>query len=85
MKSSGLVVFLDVLPNTLSQRLIAGKGIEHRPLIEGDNTDSVEYELITKLKERLPYYSQAHITINDGEVSVIEVQNAIEEYYKLSR
>lgn len=85
MKSSGLVMFLNISPKILAKRLLAGKGIEKRPLLKGLNENSIEGELSAKLEKRLPYYSQAQVTLTENNATVIEVQRIIEEYYKLSK
>ena len=85
MKSSGLVVFFDVSPKILSQRLIDGKGVNQRPLLKGLDEDSIESELATKLELRLPFYNQAQLILTEGELSLVVVQSAIEDYYKLSK
>ena len=77
----GLVVFLNVPVETLHNRLIEGKGIQERPLLNSVRENSIIDELTAKLKDRLPYYSQAHIVIEGDDISLEEIKEAIKKYY----
>ncbi len=70
MKRMGLTVFLKVHPGTLFHRIAPEKQI--RPLISSmPDVDIMEY-IIETLKQRLPYYIAAHLTVNgDAEPDVV--------------
>lgn len=81
MKASGLVVFLEVSPETLNNRLTSSKGIQNRPLLNTVKEGIVLDELKRKIVDRLPYYSQADIIIMSDEISVLEILDAIEKHH----
>lgn len=63
MKQHGTVVFLQVDEGVLFSRLKTTDTSE-RPLIKGLDDDGLKNFIHTKLAERLPYYTQAHIIFN---------------------
>lgn len=61
LKENGLIVFLDVSPETVVERL---KGDTSRPLLQRPDRDSAIARL---LEERRPFYEYAaHITVNSN-------------------
>ncbi|MFI5162504.1 MAG: shikimate kinase [Sphingobacteriales bacterium] len=63
MKANGKVVYLNLSPKTLADRLEAGK--EERPLLQDKHGEALVAFIEKKLEEREPFYSQANI-IADG-------------------
>jgi shikimate kinase len=63
MKANGKVVYLNLSPKTLADRLEAGK--EERPLLQDKHGEALVAFIEQKLGEREKFYSQANI-IADG-------------------
>ena len=63
MKANGKVVYINLSPKTLADRLENGK--EERPLLQDKHGDDLVLFIEQKLEEREKYYSQANI-IADG-------------------
>ncbi len=63
MKANGKVVYLNLSPKTLADRLEAGK--EERPLLQDKHGEALVVFIEQKLGEREKFYSQANI-IADG-------------------
>ncbi len=63
MKANGKVVYINLSPKTLADRLENGK--EERPLLQDKHGDDLILFIEQKLEEREKYYSQANI-IADG-------------------
>lgn len=62
MKSHGLTIYLRCHPGCLFHRIAPEK--KRRPLIAGlDDVEIMEY-ILESLRKRLPYYTQATITVN---------------------
>jgi shikimate kinase len=61
IKANGISIFLDVKPERLLERMQLSKKNE-RPLYDLENKDLLS-TLTDKYNERLPYYTQADITI----------------------
>ena len=75
LKASSIVVFLDVLPETVLWRI--GPGSRMRPLLEGVDREARVNELMAA---RRPVYSAvADFTVRTDGVSVDEVVSIIEE------
>ena len=70
MKATGISVFLDVDPDILVQRMLA-HAIADRPLYQQNDPTLLE-NLRKRYMDRLPFYSQADITIS-GETTAAEV------------
>jgi shikimate kinase len=64
MKSSGLVIYIQVEPEILMKRL--GSARDVRPLVSGKSGAELLDYISLKLKEREPFYRQANIIV-DGE------------------
>ncbi len=63
MKKNGTVVFLQVDEGVLLSRL-KNTDLEERPLLKGLDEEGLKTFITEKLKERLPFYEQAHFTFN---------------------
>lgn len=63
MKQNGTVVFLQVDEGVLWSRL-KSTDLEERPLLKGLDEEKLKNFISEKLKERIPFYEQAHFTFN---------------------
>ncbi len=63
MKQNGTVVFLQVDEGVLLSRL-KNTDLEERPLLKGLDEEELKNFINEKLKERLPFYEQAHFSFN---------------------
>lgn len=63
MKRRGVVVFLQVDEGVLFSRL-KNTDLEERPLLKDLDEEGLKSFIREKLEERLPIYTQAHITFN---------------------
>lgn len=61
MNSRGTTVWLDASRERLFERLIVA--IDHRPLLKTKSPDQIREFIDSSLKERHPYYSQAHFML----------------------
>lgn len=64
MNRHGLTFYLKVSPEILAQRLESQT--IHRPLLAGKTSGELIHFIKHKLEVRLPYYRQAHITVEAG-------------------
>lgn len=62
IKTNGLSIFLNVPPSELAARIL-NHNQDDRPLLSG--ISDMEAELTTRLADRLPFYSQADLTVSD--------------------
>lgn len=69
MNKTGKTIFLDVSPETLSQRLSVGNN--KRPLLEGVN--SLLKEISLKHQQRMPFYTKAQLHIKGDNTQVGEI------------
>jgi shikimate kinase len=74
IKSMGISLFLDVAAADLARR-IENHGKDDRPILSG--TTSLKDTLQNKITERLPYYSQADMTLT-GEIEVKHLLEVLE-------
>ena len=63
MKSKGVVVFLNLEEGVLFSRL-KNTDLEERPLLQDLDEEGLRNFIHAKLEERMPFYSQAHLTFN---------------------
>lgn len=77
INATGVSIFLDVPVETLVQRMVA-HAIDDRPLYKANDPDLVA-SLRQRYEARLPFYSQAHITIT-GETDEEEVLRRVGEW-----
>ncbi len=82
MLQSGLVVYLWLPSGALISRLTVSK--KERPLIAGfDNIEDLSQFVEQKLKERQPYYQQAHITVDALNYNLVSLlEGMIHQYYQ---
>jgi shikimate kinase len=67
MKSNGIVIYLQVSPPKVFDRVMDEK--DKRPLIKKLNTSELLFFIEQKIKEREMFYSQAHHTLDDAEAN----------------
>src|SRR5688500_4828945 len=65
MKAKGTVVFLEVAEGVIYSRLI-NTNFEERPLLKNMSEEDLKRFIHEKLEERLPFYTQAHITFDSA-------------------
>ena len=75
MKNSGTVIFLDVPPKTISERII--HEVAHRPLLKHETPDSLKDRIEFLRSQRIGFYKQANHTINGSEISVDKILEAL--------
>lgn len=78
MNANGITVYLQLNEETLFQRLKDAK--VQRPLIKNHSDEELKTFIKDKLKERLPFYSEAQHKVDAQHVS-----NAVEKISELSR
>ena len=78
LKNSGTVICLISTPETILKRISRFK---NRPLLNVEDPRSRVKEL---LKKRLPFYAQAHYTIDADQLTVKETAEEILKLLKLS-
>lgn len=77
VKDQGWLVYLECDDRVLFNRL---KNSANRPLLSGRDQKELQEKIQTLLEQRLPLYSQAHITIDSGKQSVDDtVQELIQK------
>ena len=79
MNNIGKTIYLNVSAKTLQKRLLKDKNT--RPLIKGKSSQEILEYLRIYLKEREPFYKQAHFII-DAEKSIEEQINIINSLIK---
>jgi shikimate kinase len=75
MKKSGTVIFLDVPPKTISERII--HEVAHRPLLKRETPDSLKDRIEFLRSQRISFYKQAHHTISGSEITVQKILDLI--------
>jgi shikimate kinase len=63
LKLHGWLVFLNASEDILFNRL---KSADGRPMLSNTETEDLKNRIRTLLDERLPYYRQAHVTVQTG-------------------
>ncbi len=76
MKEHGTVVYLEMNEKTLFNRL-KQSDMNERPLLKGLDDGGLQQFIHDKLTERLPFYSQAHISFNPLKGKVEELVAAL--------
>ncbi len=76
VKSNGILIFIDTDADILAERL---RSKNNRPLIKNLNQKELQMKIESLLKERRPFYSQAHITVHSGRNPADEIAERILE------
>lgn len=79
MKSKGLVVFLNLDEGVLFSRL-KNTDLEERPLLQDLDEDGLRTFIHTKLEERMPFYTQAHLNFNPVNQKMEELLTALSNF-----
>lgn len=80
LKLYGWIVFLDAPRSVLFNRL---KNSQNRPLLSDTDTESLRLRIDSLLEQRMPFYSQAHITVKTNNLQLNEVADRIITKLKL--
>lgn len=75
MNANGQTVYIKLNAKVLAGRLENGK--EERPLLREKHGDALIAFIDEKLTEREPYYSQAHLTVNDMNLSAEKLEQLL--------
>lgn len=78
MNKRGVTVFLNPSMRVLAERLLAGQ--DHRPLIRGLDREGLFSFIESRLKERMPYYTQARLQlvgVHDQETVISSIVEAL--------
>jgi shikimate kinase len=75
MKKSGTVIFLDVPPKTISERII--HEVAHRPILKHETPDSLKDRIEFLRSQRIGFYKQAHHTISGSEITVQKILDSV--------
>lgn len=78
MNQQGLTIWLNESIEVLAQRLSIDTG--HRPLLTNIGSDYLEQFLENQLQERLPYYLQAKIHLNNKDIQLKNFLQNIKQY-----
>ncbi len=81
MNVSGITIFIDTDIDFLLARL-SKKGISKRPLLQKIGEGNLKNGLQEQLKKRLPFYSQAHITLPYNQSLETEIVSYIKSKIK---
>jgi shikimate kinase len=76
MKKEGFVIFLDVPPKTISERISSKNG--NRPLLKHETPDSMKDRIEFLRSQRISFYKQANVTVSGSEISAEEILKACE-------
>jgi shikimate kinase len=71
MKKEGLVIFLDVPPKTISERISSKNG--NRPLLKHETPDSMKDRIEFLRSQRISFYKQAHVTVSGSNITAEEI------------
>lgn len=78
MNNNGLTVYLDMSEEELFKRLKSAK--RKRPLVANKSSFDLKNTITEKLKERQPFYNQAHIVFKAIDINITELENTIKKY-----
>ena len=76
MNKSGITIFLNVALEDLFKKL-SKKGTHKRPLLKDKTNDELYNELASKLDERLKYYEQSKIRLNQRFAEITDRVNQV--------
>lgn len=75
INENGMSVYLKTPASLLAKRLL--KGIDKRPLLHGQTKEKLISYIESKIKERAPYYQQAHVIFDQSTASIDFVKDFI--------
>ena len=79
IKANGYAVYLQMSPKALFDRLSQSK-LHKRPILIGKSPEELRVFIEEKLTEREPYYSQAHLTIDQLNTTVEALVTLINQH-----
>ena len=80
MNEHGVTIFIDEDVETLGERLKKEKA--HRPLIKDLSDEELHDFLSNKLKERLPFYSQAQHHLQGNKISDLSFAEILKQFHE---
>lgn len=80
MNEQGITIFIDEDISVLTERLKKEKA--HRPLIKDLPDEELHNFLLKKLKERLPFYSQAQYHLQGNKISDISFAEILKQFHE---
>lgn len=81
INAHGISVFIDTSVEEIAQRVLSQKGT--RPLLSGvDEKEEMVSKLSKKRQDRIEYYKQAHITVNDSFINTADLSQLIKDFAK---
>ncbi len=80
MNENGITVFLDMTESGIIHRLTRGK--RKRPLVIGKKEEELNEFVHLRLKERLPFYQKANITIDALRINISELTLSINKQHE---
>jgi Shikimate kinase len=81
IKTNGYAVYLQMSAKALFDRLSQSK-LHKRPILIGKSPDELRVFIEEKLTEREPYYTQAHLTIDQLNTSLETLADLINQHNK---
>lgn len=75
MNEKGMTVFLNADIEAIKGHLLMGKSV--RPLIQGKSAEELDVYIRESLKERMPFYQKAKLTVD---ISLITTKQQINDY-----
>jgi shikimate kinase len=69
MKRQGTLIYLELPSHAIVNRLMQDDNIAKRPLLQNKTPDEIKAYIEGKLKEREPFYKQAHVCVNSNEAT----------------
>ncbi|MDF2516447.1 MAG: shikimate kinase [Sphingobacterium sp.] len=79
IRTNGYAVYLQMTPKALFDRLSQSK-LHKRPILIGKSPEELRAFIEEKLTEREPYYTQAHLTIDQLNTPVETLVDLISQY-----
>ncbi|MBL1409831.1 shikimate kinase [Sphingobacterium faecale] len=76
---NGIALYLQHSPKSLWSRL-SKSDVNKRPVLKGLNGDELLTFIETKLEERIPFYSQAQVSVDQIQTSLEEVVQQLKHY-----
>lgn len=78
INENGISIFLEMNENAIYSRLANSK--QKRPLVLKLSDEELMKFIVSKLKERIPFYEQAHITIPAISVEIDEILDKLKAF-----
>ncbi|MNT63367.1 Shikimate kinase [compost metagenome] len=79
IRANGYAIYLQMSPKALFDRLSQSK-LHKRPILIGKSPEELRLFIEEKLIEREPYYTQAHLTVDQLNTSVEALADLINQH-----